>query len=299
MPQPLVTAASTDPVSRVAVLGLGNMGGTLARALTAGGLHPTVWNRDRDKSAGFEHVATTAAEAIASADLIVACLADYPATRELLASPGVAAALPGRTLVQLASGTPQEARELAAWADDANVEYLDGKIFTYPARIGAQASVIAYSGSSAELFERHRMPLQLMAGASAYAATDAGAAASLDLAWLSVLYGATVGILQGAAFCRANGVDLSAMFALIPAWLHEVEHEAAYYDRLLEADRFEGDQATIDVHLAAMQHLLAATRSDAHLDDAFPAYLVALMSSLSARGMGELEIAAAIRGFES
>ncbi|WP_309233104.1 NAD(P)-binding domain-containing protein [Mycolicibacterium sp. CBMA 295] len=282
------------------LLGMGNMGQALCSALTGAGVALTVWNRNAAKAAPFAQVATiaeTVCEAFESAEVVVACLSDYDATLAILDQSAVRLALAGKTLVQLASGTPQQAQNLADWCAANGTDYLDGKIFTYPARIGAAESVIGYSGGTAELFARYAPTLRLLAGASRYLAPQPGAAAVMDTAWLSTLYGATLGILQGAAFCRAHDVDVSAMFPLMYSWLHEINCEAEYYHRLLVRDNFEGHQASIDVHLAAAQHLLETARAEPGLTEHFPAYLVQLLTSLSRRGYGGLEIAAAINEF--
>lgn len=285
----------------VALLGLGNMGQALCLALAAGVPKLHVWNRNSAKAAPVAHLATVAptpAECVEHSALVVACLSDYDVTQNVLDQPEVRDALRGKTFVQLASGTPEQAQSLAQWCADNAVEYLDGKIYTYPSRIGAAQSVIGYSGGSAALYERFAPTLALLAGSSAYLSAQPGAAAVIDTAWLATLYGATMGILQGAAYCRAHSVDITAMFPLVNGWLHEIDCEADYYHQLLERNDFAGDQATIDVHLAAAQHLLDTARSHPSLTDHFPSYLVQIFTSLSASGHGDLEIAAAIKEFE-
>ena len=73
-------------------------------------------------------------------------MSDYDATREVLQSPGMSSELVGKTLVQLASGSPADARALAEWSKGAAVRYLDGAIASYPARIGDAPTIIFYSG---------------------------------------------------------------------------------------------------------------------------------------------------------
>ena len=49
-------------------------------------------------------------------------------------------ALRGKVLVQLSSGTPDEAREMESWARPRGIDYLDGAIMNYPvARFCIQA----------------------------------------------------------------------------------------------------------------------------------------------------------------
>lgn len=58
------------------------------------------------------------------------CVLDYPAVRELLAP--VAESLRGRTLVNLTTGSPEQAREEAEWAAEHGIGYLDGAVMTTP-----------------------------------------------------------------------------------------------------------------------------------------------------------------------
>lgn len=186
-------------------------------------------------------VADTVEEALAKADLVVSCLPDYDSTTAVLDTPRGRAHLRGATLVQLASGTPDQARAMAEWCAQHDIDYLDGKIFTYPVRIGRPETVIGYSGGSRWLFERVAPTLQLLAGSSRYLGARPEAAAVVDTAWLATFYGATVGILQGAAFCSAHNIDLSALLGLVPAWLNEINGDLDGYDAMLAANDFTGD----------------------------------------------------------
>ncbi len=279
----------------VSVLGLGNMGAALADALIGAGHAVTVWNRGAERRAAFAGrcaVQDDPAEACAASDLVIACLADYAATDAVLAAPGVAAALRGRTLVQLATAGPGEAQALAETLAAAGVALLDGKILTYPARIGDAPTMLAYAGERA-LWERHRPVLLALGGASALVAEEPGGATAVDLAWLSFLYGSTLGLLQGAAFCEAGGVDPAAAFAAVPSWLVEIAAEAEYARGLIARRDYRGDQASLDVHVAAMEHIVGSANASG-VSDAFPRLLVDLFSQAVARGHGAEEIAAGI-----
>jgi 3-hydroxyisobutyrate dehydrogenase-like beta-hydroxyacid dehydrogenase len=271
------------------------MGAALARAFAARGHSTTGWSRSaarRDALGGGCQVAASPADAVAAAELIVACVSDYAATREVLASPGVNAALRGRTFAQLASGGPADARALAGWAAASGVAYLDGAIATYPARIGDAATVIFYSGDESA-YSRHEPVLAALGGRPTFVGTAPGGAAAADLAWLSFLYGTMLGLLQGAAFCEAEGVDPARIFEAVPSFQIEIAAEAAYAERLIARRDFKGDQATLDVHFAAMKHIAGSARSSG-VDAAFPDVLLDIFGRAVALGHGDDEIAGAI-----
>ena len=108
----------------------------------------TVWNRTPARAVDLSARGAEAASAISGAvtanQLIVACLLDHASVHETLDP--VVAELRGRTLVNLTTTTPNEARELAAWAAGHGVDYLDGAIMATPNMIGAPEASILYSG---------------------------------------------------------------------------------------------------------------------------------------------------------
>ena len=130
-------------------LGLGEMGSALARAVIRAGHPTTVWNRSSDKAMALiddgARAATTAAEAIDAADLIVVCLFDHRSVHEVLDP--LAGRLAGRRVLNLTTTSPEGARELSRWAADVGAEYLDGGIMATPKMIGTPDSGVLYSGS--------------------------------------------------------------------------------------------------------------------------------------------------------
>lgn len=284
----------------VTVLGLGRMGSSLAEAFVTAGHEVTVWNRDSGRAAAFGgrvSAATNAAEACSASDLVGVCVADYDATYEILAQSDVAAALAGRTLIQFSSGSPDEARGLASWAGENEIEYLDGAILTYPDGIGADHAdtVIFYSGASGA-FDRYRNALLALGGRPTFVSDAAGGAAAADLAWLSFEYGATAGLLQGAAFCEAEDVDPRHFFNAVKALSDEVPAAAERCREMIERGEYHGDLATLDVHVAAIGNILNSAKASG-ISATVPAALLEVFSEAANGGHGGEEIAAAVEVF--
>jgi 3-hydroxyisobutyrate dehydrogenase-like beta-hydroxyacid dehydrogenase len=78
---------------------------------------------------------------------------DYVTSERLLRSGGLTKGLRGKLLVQLTSGSPKQAREMAAWARQHEIQYLDGAIMATPNLIGGPECTILYSGPG-HLFEK-------------------------------------------------------------------------------------------------------------------------------------------------
>ena len=167
--------------TRVSVLGLGRMGAALARALIKAGHTSNVWNRSPDKAHPFAALGATVAasvsDAIAASDIIIVNVTDYAASQALLRDPKIAETLRGKLIVELSSGTPQEARQAARWAEAQGAHYLDGAILATPDIIGSEAATILVSGPLAA-FTAHQQTLATL-GNVRHAGEDPGTAAAL------------------------------------------------------------------------------------------------------------------------
>lgn len=195
------------------------MGTALAQALLAGGHRLTVWNRTPARAEALAaqgaQVATTAAEALAAADLVILCLLDDASVREHVEP--AAAALRGRTVVNLTTTTPEEARSLGRWAAEHEVTLIDGGIMAVPSMIGGPAAFVLYSGAAAE-FERFRGALELF-GRAEFVGEDLGAAAMYDLAILGGMYSMFAGFRQGGEMVRTTGGTAAHLATLMAPML--------------------------------------------------------------------------------
>ncbi|MCY1013651.1 NAD(P)-binding domain-containing protein [Nannocystis pusilla] len=226
----------------VSIVGLGQMGAALARAYIDAGHPVTVWNRTPGKAEPFHgqaNVAATPEQACGASDLTIVSLSDYEASDQVLRTPLVAAAAKGRTLVQLTSGTPGDARSGAAWASSLGIDYLDGCILAYPSYIGGEQTAVFYSGPR-DLYERHQSTLRVIGGATSHVGEPIGAAAALDCALLSSYYGATLAVLQGAAICASESFPLDAYFEKFQAIMPLISITADMCKKMLSTGNSRG-----------------------------------------------------------
>jgi 3-hydroxyisobutyrate dehydrogenase-like beta-hydroxyacid dehydrogenase len=100
----------SDRPVKTSVIGLGQMGAAIAAALVSAGHDVTVWNRTPGKAVKNGVTAPTAAEAIAASPVTMAVLSDYSTVRDVFAD------ATGGALINLATGTPEEAQAIADWA---------------------------------------------------------------------------------------------------------------------------------------------------------------------------------------
>ncbi|WP_257787047.1 NAD(P)-dependent oxidoreductase [Streptomyces rubrolavendulae] len=270
---------------KVTVLGLGQMGSALAEAFLAAGHPTTVWNRTPAKAeaaaARGARRAGTVAEAVEASGLVVVCVLDYAAVRELLDP--VAGLLAGRTLVNVTSGSPEQARETAAWAAGPGARYLDGGIMTTPPGVGSPASMFLYSGTP-EAFAAHRDTLAVL-GDPIDLGEDAGLASLYDTGLLGLMWSVFGGWLHATALAGADGVAARAFTPVAVRWLSTVGLFMERYAGQIDEGRYPGDDATIDVQLAAVEHLLHAGRARG-VDGRLPELHRELMAKAVADGHG-------------
>ena len=283
-------------MTSVTVLGLGNMGTALARALARDGHAVTVWNRSRKSPGSVPNPArwaTHAADACHASDVTIACLSSYDATHEVLGLPGVREALAGRTLIQLSTGKPQFGVDLSRWAGLQGIDYLDGKIAVVPRSIGAKDTVIFYAGSSVS-FERHRPMLLSLGGRPTYVGEDAGRSALADFAFLSFFFGSTLGLLYGAAFSKAAGLDVRQFFDLAPTFASDILGRIPSFLHMADSgDYASGIESTLNVDMNGAK-LLAATALETGLGPQLPDFLSACFDEAVNRGHGHLDTAALV-----
>ncbi|WP_432143402.1 NAD(P)-dependent oxidoreductase [Streptomyces sp. bgisy084] len=277
----------------VTVIGLGSMGSALAAALLERGHETTVWNRSAHRAKSLvdrgARLAATPEEAIAASPLTIACVLDYEVLHDVLDP--VAGSLAGKVLVNLTSGSPEQAHEAAAWARSHAADYLDGAIMTTPPGVGSPEMMFLYSGSHA-VFEAHRPTLATL-GDPLHLGTDPGLASLYDAALLGLMWSTMTGWLHGTALVGAEKTPATAFTPVAVRWLTAVAGFLTTYAPQVDAGRYPGDDATVDVQIAAIDHLIHAAAARG-IDNALPELLKSAMERTKAAGHGSDSYASVI-----
>ncbi|MGI5370145.1 NAD(P)-dependent oxidoreductase [Streptomyces iakyrus] len=269
------------------LLGTGAMGTALARAWLAAGHEVTVWNRTPARAEALAAegavVARSAAEAVAANRLVVVCLLDDASVGDALDG----AALAGRDLVNLTTGTPGEGRTRAAWAEARGARFLDGGIMAVPPMIGLAGSggYVLYSGSP-ELFEEHRDTFAVPAG-TRYVGADPGFAALYDVALLSAMNGMFAGMLHAFALVRPEDIAPKDFAPLLVDWLTAMApavHQTA--DQLESGDYTRNVVSNLAMEAAGVPTFLR-TAEEQHVSPELLAPYLELMRRRVAQGHGE------------
>jgi 3-hydroxyisobutyrate dehydrogenase-like beta-hydroxyacid dehydrogenase len=201
----------------VAVVGLGAMGGRIARRLLAAGEEVTVWNRTAERAEPLAEagasVAATPAAAARSANWVITMLADPSALLEVMSRPdGLAQGLrAGQTLVEMSTVGPSTVRQLVDIVPP-GVEVVDAPVLGSISEVDAGTLRIFVGGSDEAaasvrpLLEPLGQPLHV---------GPLGAGASAKLVANTTLLGTMAVLGEALALAKSLGLDPDAAFEVL------------------------------------------------------------------------------------
>jgi 3-hydroxyisobutyrate dehydrogenase-like beta-hydroxyacid dehydrogenase len=280
------------PSTPVTVIGLGSMGSALAEAFLNAGHPTTVWNRTPSKAArlaskGAVHAPTPTA-AVTASPLTIACLTTYDDT--IAALTPAAAALEGRALVTLNSGSPAGARQMAAWAREHGARHLDGAIKNVPSAVGAEDTLLYYGGDRT-VFDEFAPTLRVLGGDTVHLGTDPDLAALYEMAVGGTLLPALVGFFQGAAALQARGLTAASMVRFSAKWFEMINSLLPVYADEIDRGDYTDAASSVNLFLAGAAHD-EELAEEANLDTAWHKPFHTLLHRAAESGHGEHSISA-------
>jgi len=205
-------------MSDVTVIGLGAMGSAIAKTELQAGHTVTVWNRSADKIDPLVDIgasgSATLLDAIQASSHIFICVDCYATSDNLLNDKNITGYLDGKTFVQIAQGTPTEARSSEAWLSNYGAGYLDATIFCFPSMLGDPESIILVGGNQS-CYEGVQKYLNPLGGDLRFLGENIGAAAAVGLAVLSVSVALYMGVAHGAQICKSEGVEVGHLASVL------------------------------------------------------------------------------------
>lgn len=205
-------SSGRDPRPAVGLIGLGNMGTTIAERLLAAGYELAAHNRspakaERLRGAGAK-VFQTAAGLAEAVDIVLTSLADDEAL-ESVAAAVASAARPGTLLVDLSTVSPAASARVAALADDASLLYLRAPVSGNPSVVQAGNLTFIASGPR-EALERAR-PTLLAIGRAIHDVGEGEQARVVKLAINLVIGGLAELMAEALVLSEASGVSRAAL----------------------------------------------------------------------------------------
>ncbi len=202
---------------RVAFLGLGIMGRSMAANLVKAGHELTVWNRSGGKDVEGARTAASPAEAAAGAEVIWTCVSDTKAVESVLfGTRGVHESLAaGQLIVDSSTISPSATRKFAERVGAMGVQYVDAPVTG--SKLGAQNATLIFIVGGEESAIEKLAPLFAATGKKFFRMGDTGKGQAAKLAMnlqIALIY---EGFAEALTLAAKLGVDAETMMPLIEA----------------------------------------------------------------------------------
>lgn len=278
-------------MSHIALLGCGLMGQPMARRLLAAGHRLSAWNRTRAKAEALlpdgATVASSPAEAVAQADIVIAMLQDGDAVREVLFDAGPGSAIhtmrSGTLFIDMGSILPEQARDHADRLSASGVVALDAPVSG--GTLGAEAGTLAIMvGGPAEAFERARKVLAVLGRPVHVGPTGSGQLTKLAN---QMIVGITIGaVAEALLLAERGGADPAKVREALRGGFAESRILEVHGQRMVEGDFAKRGSLAIQLKdLRNAMHSAAGMQMDAPITAA----LTSLYAQAADHGFADLD----------
>lgn len=197
---------------KVVVIGMGRMGAAMARRLAETGHEVTVFNRNPERAAEVAAAiggsqAVTAAAAAGAAPVVLTCLADDEAVRQVyLSDHGIAAGVaPGSVVVDLSTIDPMTVAEIRLPIRDAGADLVDAPVSGSVALV-EQGTLTVMAGGETNSVERVLPVLDALAKA-VFHMGPSGAGSIMKLAVNALVHSINVAVSEALVLAEKAGID--------------------------------------------------------------------------------------------
>ncbi len=275
----------------VTVLGTGIMGAGVARSLLRDKFDVTVWNRNHDKAAPLAEVgamvATSAADAVRDADIVITTLFDADAVLEVMS--GVVDELDESVVWMQASTIGLEgAEQVRELADSHDVALVEAMMLGTRAPAEQGKLVLLVSGDRGHA-DRLAHVFEAMSSKVVWAGPDVGQATALKLACNAWIASITVATAQSLALVQGLGLHPTLFLDALEGGPTDCAYAHVKGKAMLAgafAPSFEVDGVIKDVDL------IRAAAREAGVDDTLLTSLRGFYARASSDGHGHDDMAA-------
>jgi 3-hydroxyisobutyrate dehydrogenase len=196
----------------IGIIGIGLMGHAFVERFQSQGFTVRVFNRTRDNIEDLIEsgvtVCDTADELISLSNTIILMVSDAEAISNLLQldnSGDKQKDLKGKTILQMATISPQQSKEIGAVIASCGAKYLEAPVLGSIPEVQT-GTLIIMAGGAEDVFEDVLPTLQVLGTAPRYIG-DTGSAAALKLAMNQLIASLTAGFSLSLGYAIKNGVD--------------------------------------------------------------------------------------------
>ncbi|MCC6141631.1 MAG: NAD(P)-dependent oxidoreductase [Nitrospira sp.] len=202
---------------RVAIVGIGLLGGAVAERLHESGHAVTVYNRTPSKTDPLRArgiaVAATVNEAVASTDCTLLFLTDAAAIRAALFPPDAPVNFRGRTVIQMGTIGPDESRAFQRALAESGGDYFEAPVLGSLAEAKAGALIVMGGGTADQL--RRWEPVFSSLTPSASLIGPVGQAAALKLALNHLIAAELSAFALSLSLVQRAGISVDQFMAIL------------------------------------------------------------------------------------
>ncbi|KUO86762.1 MAG: 6-phosphogluconate dehydrogenase [Thermoproteus sp. JCHS_4] len=232
---------------KVGFIGLGIMGGPMARHLHRAGLLAAVYNRTRSRAEPFGkmgvHVAESPADLARRVDVVIEMVSDAPDVEQVLFGAGgvVEGARPGLVVVDMSTNSPDWARKFAERLAERGIDFLDAPV-TGGQRGAEEGTLTVMVGGREDLFQRLLPVFKAFAKEVIYAG-PVGYGQAMKLVNQVVISLNTIAMVEGLRLAEALGLDVEKVARLLTVGAARSGSIELYLPKLLKGDLSPGFKA--------------------------------------------------------
>jgi 3-hydroxyisobutyrate dehydrogenase-like beta-hydroxyacid dehydrogenase len=223
--------------TRLAFIGIGNMGSRIARRLLEHGYQVAVYDRSREAAEGLVKYGATVADSIASlasdADVILSSLTNDVVVKSVYTDPeGVFASVRrGSAIIEMSTVSPATSRELFALSRDAGVKFLDSPV-SGSTPTAEEGTLTVFCGGDEELFQAAQPLFNAIARQSFYLG-GSGSGTAMKLVANTLLGVGMQAIAESVALGQKEGLDRHRLLEVLS---HTAVIAPAHMGKLARAD---------------------------------------------------------------
>ena len=287
--------------TNISVIGLGSMGLALAKTLLKSDSKISVWNRTLSKSKDLNnkavHVCLSPIEALQCSEIIIVCLSNYEAWKNIIASNQIDMDLSKKTIVQLTSGSIEEVTDHSDWVKKHNGDLLEGAIISFPSEIGTKDSSIILAGNN-EVIENCKDIISLLFPVHTNLGNNLIGPTVLSRALVSGGLAGLIGMMNGVAICQKADISLDHFKDIYIRRINSmIGQESKRIIDAIAAKDTKSTEASISAWGHGQEALLSISKTlDANLD--FQLALNSLFKQAVKAGVEDHDLSAMVKIFK-
>lgn len=235
--------------------------------------------------------AKTLQESIEASDIIIVCVSTHLDTYALLCAKGMN--LTGKSIIELSSGSPGDARRLVDEVHAGGATCLVGMILSYPSGIGSDRASITTAGDES-VWSGCQTELGALAKNLGYISNDPTALATMFSALFIPRQAYFFGMVYGALLFEKSGLPVNAYLDMLPQLNPILEDYLEVVQESISTDDYANPQASLETIKSAYGDALASFAS-AGASDEIPQLMARIVEDAVEAGYGDEKMTAVIK----